>query len=814
MHVRAQAVAGWVGRKDTCLIIAGVTQQPLLSVIVAASNQEGSLRSTVDGIDRALTDAEIAHEILVVDDHSIDGTQEVVAWLQSKYPTLRSIVSPRPSGFGNAVQAGFDEYLGDVACVAMADGSDDPNDIVAEYHKLGEGFDTAFGSRFVAGGKAVAWPLYKRLLARLGSFVIQLLFGTAYNDVPSALKCYRREAIDGVRPLVSRHRNILFELPLKSIVRGYSHSVSPLTWRHRDGTPRARGMWRRNLFSILQVLIEKLFARDDYARGDRHSAAGERSRSMLLPWLAFAFVVVVRILFIKTYPLNNLGGDTPGYYHLLCYRLSNLCHAPGYPFLAGFPLGISQFQQMALDHGAAFRRVLLLAQHGFDLFCLAIFMVVLARAFNRTTAVLAVAIAGLSLQGMGVTSSVYPEWLEGDLLLLMIAFALLAWRAKPLPTKTLWYVMAFVAFTWCYLVKFNAMIVLPVLVLLVVLERVPWKDRLRIALIAGAIAFVNYAAFVAFYHRPKTGTTALSYDHSWVLMARLAECYGRLPYPQGIATKRWLAFAAMIPQTYEGESSGPFENVNTVPEPIRRPYQGIAAELIAADEARLDEILRTHPVPARFNVGKSSIPISWFVGLKVSDELGIKVFLESVWHAPRQFIASTAKTSLATLRESTFYPIFPTTYDLPSFTEKVNQIDGSHIQLVQREDQSLPYRYSEPVIWQPGYRLFSAVVGIPLPHRLLVFLIAFSFVTALIAGIFGKWDYRTVTPLMLTALLVTLVVFSNAILEFRWKEMRFGLPMVATIIAIGCGWLLPQVARLLIRQKEEGRSFDRPSINL
>jgi glycosyltransferase involved in cell wall biosynthesis len=775
---------------------------PRLSVVIASSNQEGTLRSTVDGIARALGDADISYEILVVDDHSTDGTPEVLAWLQSKYPALRSMVSPRPSGFGNAVLAGFDDFKGDAVCVAMADGSDDPNDIVQEYRKLSEGVDVAFGSRFVAGSKTAGWPLYKRLLARLGNFVIQLFFGTAYNDVSSTLKCYRREAIDGVRPLVSRHRNILLELPLKSIVRGYSHSISPLTWRYREGTPRMRGLGRRDVFSVLQVLVEKLFARDDYAKGDRRSPARERSSSMLLSWLAFAFVVVVRILFIKTYPLNNLGGDTPGYYHILCYRLSNLAHAPGYPFLAGLPLGISQFQQMALDHGAPFRSVLLVAQHGFDLLCLAFFMLVLARAFNRTTAVLAVAIAGLSLQGMGVTSAVYPEWLQGDLLLLLIAFVILAWRAKPLRSKTLWYTMAFVAFTWCYLVKFNAMILLPVLVLLVALEKVPWKHRLRIVLIAGAIAFLNYAAFVAFYQRPKTGTTALSYDHSWVLMARLAECYGgRLPYPQGIATKRWLAFAAMIPQTYEGESSGPFENVNIVPESIRRPYQRIAAELIAADEAHLDAILRAHPVPATFNLSKSSIPISWFVGLKVSDDLGIKVFLESVWHSPRQFIASTARTSLAALSESTFYPIFPTTYDLPSFTEKVNQIDESHMQLVQREDQSLPYRYSEPVIWKPGYKLFSAMVGVPLPHRLLVFLIAFSSVAALIAGIFGKWDYRTVTPLLLTGLVVVLVVFSNAILEFRWKEMRFALPMVATTIAIGCGWLLPQLVRLASSKK-------------
>lgn len=68
---------------------------------------------------------------------------------------------------------------------------------------------------------------------RLANQFIRLLFGVSLNDTTNAFKAYRRVVIDGCRPLLSPHFNIAVELPLKAIVRGFTWTVVPTTWRNR-----------------------------------------------------------------------------------------------------------------------------------------------------------------------------------------------------------------------------------------------------------------------------------------------------------------------------------------------------------------------------------------------------------------------------------------------------------------------------------------------------------------------------------------------------------------------------------------------------
>ena len=98
---------------------------------------------------------------------------------------------------------------------------------------------------------------------------MRVLFGFRYNDVTNAFKGYRAEVIRGCRPLMAPHFNLTVELPLKAIVRGYSHEVVPITWRQRKiGTSslRLQEMGSRYLFIVLYVWLEKMLTRGDYRR--------------------------------------------------------------------------------------------------------------------------------------------------------------------------------------------------------------------------------------------------------------------------------------------------------------------------------------------------------------------------------------------------------------------------------------------------------------------------------------------------------------------------------------------------------------------
>ena len=242
-----------------------------LSVVIPARNEERHLRETVRQLVEALVTAQIAHEILVVDDHSTDHTGRLARGIAHRRPTVRALTNCRAPGFGCAIHSGLDAMTGEAVAIVMADGSDDPADVVACARQLEEGVDCVFGSRFIRGARIEGYPWHKLLLNRLANGFIQTLFLLPYNDVTNAFKCYRRSVINGVQPILSHHFNITVELPLKAIVRGYSYAVVPISWRQRRygwSKLKIREMGSRYLFIVLYVWLERWLSRGDYRRRD------------------------------------------------------------------------------------------------------------------------------------------------------------------------------------------------------------------------------------------------------------------------------------------------------------------------------------------------------------------------------------------------------------------------------------------------------------------------------------------------------------------------------------------------------------------
>jgi dolichol-phosphate mannosyltransferase len=213
----------------------------------------------------------VPHEIIVVDDGSTDQTWDLLKKLQDKMPELVPVQNPGLHGFGRAVVCGLDRMKGDAAIIMMADESDDCRDAVRYWQELNQGWDCVFGSRFMKGGGVIDYPKLKFVINRMANLFLKTLFAVRLNDITNAFKAYRREAIEGCRPLISPHFNLTVELPLKAIVRGFSWKVIPITWRNRRvGEPKLaiREMGSRYLFSCLYVWLEKYFSRGDYLKKD------------------------------------------------------------------------------------------------------------------------------------------------------------------------------------------------------------------------------------------------------------------------------------------------------------------------------------------------------------------------------------------------------------------------------------------------------------------------------------------------------------------------------------------------------------------
>jgi len=248
---------------------AAKNELKLLSVVIPSRDEEGCIASTVEHLHLELRLQNVPHEIVVVDDGSTDATWKILCELKQRIPGLAPVQNPSPHGFGRAISCGLNEMKGDAVVIMMADESDDCRDVVRYWKRLNEGCDCVFGSRFIKGGGTIDYPALKYALNRLANLFIRILFRIPLNDTTNAFKAYRREVIDGCRPLIAPHFNITVELPLKAIVRGFSWTTIPVTWRNRRtgaAKLKIKEMGSRYLFICLYVWLEKYFSRGDYQK--------------------------------------------------------------------------------------------------------------------------------------------------------------------------------------------------------------------------------------------------------------------------------------------------------------------------------------------------------------------------------------------------------------------------------------------------------------------------------------------------------------------------------------------------------------------
>jgi dolichol-phosphate mannosyltransferase len=238
-------------------------------VIIPAHNEAGTISATVNALLSVLESAQIDFELLVVDDASTDETARVVEGLAAADSRVTFLPAHLGRGFGFAVRSGLERFTGDSVAIVMADGSDDPADVVRYHRLLEDGYDCAFGSRFIPGASVNSYPKPKLVLNRIVNAGIRALFRHGYNDTTNAFKAYRRSVIETVQPLLSNHFNLTVELPLKAIVRGHSYAVVPISWTNREaGRSKLslKEMGSRYLFIVLYVFLEQHLSRGDYRR--------------------------------------------------------------------------------------------------------------------------------------------------------------------------------------------------------------------------------------------------------------------------------------------------------------------------------------------------------------------------------------------------------------------------------------------------------------------------------------------------------------------------------------------------------------------
>jgi len=135
--------------------------------------------------------------VLVVDDSSPDGTQEEVLRLIKEFPNTHLLVRPQKKGIGPAYLAGFEKALelgADRVIQMDADGSHSVNDLASLLEFSGPG-KLVIGSRWVAGGSVVNWPLSRLAISKTGNTFGRLALATKVKDVTGGFRVHHHDAL-------------------------------------------------------------------------------------------------------------------------------------------------------------------------------------------------------------------------------------------------------------------------------------------------------------------------------------------------------------------------------------------------------------------------------------------------------------------------------------------------------------------------------------------------------------------------------------------------------------------------------------------
>jgi dolichol-phosphate mannosyltransferase len=237
-----------------------------LSVIIPAYNEEQNIGRCLAEVRSTLRENDIPYELIVVDDNSKDNTRRVVEQEMEVDSAIRLIRRSPPGGFGRAVRSGLEAVTGDVVVVYMADLSDAPEDLVAYYRKIQEGYDCVFGSRFIRGSRTENYPRLKLIVNRIVNRCIQFMFWTRFNDLTNAFKAYRTSVIRDCGPYRASHFNLTIEMSLGALIRKYHIAQIPISWSGRtwgSSNLRIAEMGRRYLSTLLMMFFQRYLISDD-----------------------------------------------------------------------------------------------------------------------------------------------------------------------------------------------------------------------------------------------------------------------------------------------------------------------------------------------------------------------------------------------------------------------------------------------------------------------------------------------------------------------------------------------------------------------
>jgi glycosyltransferase involved in cell wall biosynthesis len=244
---------------DDCRTTEGLE----LTILLPCLNEAETIETCVDKAMSYLAGSGVRGEVLVADNGSTDGSQQLAAARGAR------LVQVRDRGYGSALRNGILAARGRYVVMGDADDSYDLSNLALFVAKLREGYDVVMGNRFRGGIAPGAMPFLHRYLGNPAlSFLGRLFFGVKVGDFHCGLRAFNRERVKALN-LHTTGMEFASEMLISAAVRSYRICEVPTTLK-KDGRSRPPHLrtWRdgwRHLSFLLMLSPRWLFILPGFA---------------------------------------------------------------------------------------------------------------------------------------------------------------------------------------------------------------------------------------------------------------------------------------------------------------------------------------------------------------------------------------------------------------------------------------------------------------------------------------------------------------------------------------------------------------------
>lgn len=231
MYSRKTRLLGHGNKRETFARIP--SRRPArLALVIPTLREARNIRPLLGRVRRALDSCAVAYEVIVVDDASGDGIEEIVAGMAAADPRIRLIVRQGERGLAGAVLRGWAESEAAYLAVMDADLQHPPEMLPKLWAEMEAGADLVVGSRYANGGSLGGWKAWRHAISRVAVWMTVPVqrSGMRAKDPMSGFFMVRRACIEPVKLQKSG-----FKILLEILARADIHNVVevPFTFGRR-----------------------------------------------------------------------------------------------------------------------------------------------------------------------------------------------------------------------------------------------------------------------------------------------------------------------------------------------------------------------------------------------------------------------------------------------------------------------------------------------------------------------------------------------------------------------------------------------------